>query len=91
MFVLLLLPQVDYLVVEDFKSSYELFLPLARAKTCLLLLLLPQVTYFVAKDYLVAIDYLATKNYFIVFEDIVAFAKKLVLQAILDYHPSQEN
>jgi hypothetical protein len=38
------------------------------------LLLLPQVNYFDAKDYLVAIDYLATKNYMIVFEDIVTFA-----------------
>ncbi len=35
MFVLLSLPQVDYLVVEDFKSSYELFIPLASARTCL--------------------------------------------------------
>jgi hypothetical protein len=35
MFVLLLLPQVDYLVVEDFKSSSELFIPLARTRTCL--------------------------------------------------------
>jgi hypothetical protein len=39
------------------------------------LLLLPQVNYFVAKDYLAAIDNLATKNYLIVFEDIVAFTK----------------
>jgi hypothetical protein len=38
------------------------------------LLLLPQVNYFIAKDSLVVIDYLATENYLIVLEDIVALS-----------------
>ncbi len=43
-----------------------------------ILLLLAQVNYLVIKDYLV------------VFEDTIVFAKYLVLQAISDYHPILE-
>jgi hypothetical protein len=36
---------------------------------------------------LAQVNYLAIEDYLVVFEDIVAFAKYLVLQAISNYHP----